>query len=237
MTSDGSAPDDYDEFLALASHELKTPTATLLASAQLLRRQLDQQGALEPDQLRRAVDRLHEQTERLGLLVENVLDAARINSGGGLTLEIELTDVAGLVERVVSSFRLAHPRHSITVVRPDHLEAIVDEARFERIVANLLSNAVRYSPAGGSIEIELLLTDQGKLCMSVRDHGTGIPADGHARLFERFYRGHAESEISGIGIGLFVTRHLVELHGGAITADSPAGGGARLTVLIPTAKV
>lgn len=226
------ALDDYEEFLALASHELKTPTATLLATAQLLRRQLEQQGTLEPDQLRRAVDRLQEQSERLSLLVENLLDAGRINSGS-LTFQPETADAASLVRTVIARFKPAHPDHAIVLLGPQQLVAVVDPTHFERIIANLVSNALKYSPDGGRIELELSQTDEAKLCVSLRDFGIGIPPDGRNRLFERFYRGHAESELSGLGIGLFITRYLVELHGGTISADSPPGGGTRFTIVLP----
>ena len=223
---------EYDEFLALASHELKTPTATLSAAAQLLRRQLEQQGSLDPDQLRRAVERLQEQSERLARLVENLLDVARVNAGK-LSLQLEPTDVARLLADVVANFQLVATHHTIVLSAPQRLEVMVDPVRLEQVVLNLVSNAIKYSPDGGRIDVELSLTRDGEVCISVRDFGLGIPADAHQRLFERFYRGHAEAEVSGLGLGLFISRHLVELHGGSISADSPPDGGARFTVLLP----
>ncbi len=223
---------EHDDFLALASHELKTPAATLSATAQLLQRQLTRQGGLEREQLERALDRLQEQSQRLGRLVDRLLDVSRINASR-LSIEPEPTNVVGLVADVVAANQLTTSRHTIVVQGPNELRAVVDRDRITQIVNNLLDNAIKYSPDGGIIEVSLSQTGSDELCLAVRDHGIGIPEDRRHKLFDRFYRAHDGDQISGMGLGLFVTRHVVELHGGSISVDSPADGGARFTVRLP----
>jgi signal transduction histidine kinase len=115
---------------------------------------------------------------------------------------------------------------------PDTLPAVVDHDRITQVMTNLLDNAIKYSPDGGLIEVTLA-PDDAEACIVVRDYGIGIPEDRRDKLFERFYRAHQDGQFSGMGLGLFITRHVVELHGGSIAADSPAGGGARFTVRVP----
>jgi signal transduction histidine kinase len=222
---------ERDDFLALASHELKTPAATLAATAQLLQRQLSRQGALEPEQLERALDRVQDQSLRLARLVDRLLDVSRINSAR-LTIEPEQTNLAELVSSAVAACQLTTSRHTIVVSGPDELWVKVDHDRITQVVTNLLDNAIKYSPQGGLIEVEVS-ANRTHVCVAVRDHGVGIPEDRREKVFERFYRAHASEQFSGLGLGLFITRHIVELHGGSIGADTPPDGGARFTVLLP----
>jgi signal transduction histidine kinase len=223
---------ERDEFLALASHELKTPAATLSATAQLLYRQLDRQGSLGPEQLRRGLERLREQSQRLARLVENLLDVSRIQAGK-MAIEPRMADLQKVVADVVANCQLTTTEHSIVLHAPDVLEAVIDPMRIEQVMTNLLDNAIKYSPDGGDIEVELAQSEPGVACFSVRDHGIGIPEDRQERLFERFYRAHPERQVAGMGLGLFITQHVVELHGGTISVASPAGGGAQFTVRLP----
>jgi two-component system sensor histidine kinase KdpD len=100
-------------------------------------------------------------------------------------------------------------------------------------VTNLIDNAIKYSPNGGAIEVDLSVTSDDWVWLSVRDRGVGVPAQRRDKLFERFYRAHADDQCSGMGLGLFITHHLVELHGGSIQAKAPAGGGTRFVVTVP----
>jgi signal transduction histidine kinase len=133
---------------------------------------------------------------------------------------------------VVAACQLTTTRHTLMLSTPESVQANVDHDRIAQVVMNLLDNAIKYSPSGGVIEVDLSLTNH-EACLVVRDHGIGIPEDRRDRLFERFYRAHGDDQISGMGLGLFITRHVVELHGGSIGADSPADGGARFTVRLP----
>ena len=210
----------------------KTPAATLSATAQLLSRQLDRQGSLTPDQLRRGLERLQEQSQRMARLVANLLDVSRINAGK-MAIQPQLIDVRKLVDDVTASCQLTTSQHMLLVRGPDALQAVLDPIRIEQVLTNLLDNAIKYSPDGGPIEVELAETEPGMVCVSVRDYGMGIPQDRRERLFERFYRAHPDSQVSGMGLGLFITQHLVELHGGAISVESPPGGGTLFAVRLP----
>ena len=222
---------ERDAFLAVASHELKTPLSTLSAAAQLLVRQLNRQPQLDPERVRAAVFRLDEQARRMGRLVSQLLDLSDINSGT-LVLARRQVDLEQLVAAVVAEQQAITGSHTLRFRSPGRLPALVDPARLERTVGSLLDNAIQYSPDGGTVEIDL--TTHGSVaCLAVRDHGPGIPPERRARLFERF--GHADDHVSGLGLGLFISRHVIELHGGHIEAEFPDDGGTRFVVRLPLA--
>jgi signal transduction histidine kinase len=223
---------ERDDFIALASHELKTPAATLSVTAQLLRRQLERQGGLDVNQLRRALDRLDEQSRRLANLIEHLLDVSRINSGK-MVIEPRQVDVRRLVDNVVSITQPATDQHTFRVTGTEEALAEVDPMRLEQIMTNLLDNAVKYSPQGGDVDIEIAASEDW-VSVSVRDRGVGIAAEQRERLFERFYRARETSHVPGMGLGLFITRHLIDLHGGTIRVEAPEDGGSRFVVRLPT---
>jgi signal transduction histidine kinase len=227
-----TAQRERDEFMAVASHELKTPVSTLSATAQLLRRQIGRGQQLHPEQLTRTLDRVHDQSHRLARLVDHLLDASRINAGK-LTIEPRLVDLYELVEEVVSSCQQTTTEHTLQLRGPQPLEAEVDPVRIEQVVIILIDNALKYSRDGGDILVELAKADSTTVCLSVRDHGLGVPADRRAQLFERFSRAHTDDHVSGMGLGLFIARHIVELHGGHVTVEAPAGSGSLFTVALP----
>jgi signal transduction histidine kinase len=172
------------------------------------------------------------QGDRLGRLLGQLLDISRLEAGK-LRLESAPVDLCDLLDGIV---RMAEPwreRHAITVERPDSLRARVDSLRLEQVLTNLLDNAVKYSPDGGSIELVLRLVDTGLAELSVRDHGLGIPPDRRAGIFERYYQAHSEGYRSGLGLGLYISRQIVELHGGEIRAEFPPDGGTRMVVRLP----
>jgi signal transduction histidine kinase len=110
---------------------------------------------------------------------------------------------------------------------------MVDPLRFEQVVTNLLDNAVKFSPAGGTVTVGLGRLDDGSVQLTVTDQGIGIPADQREAVFERFYQAHGEGHLSGFGLGLHVAREIVGRHGGSIRAEQPAHRGARLVVTLP----
>ena len=120
---------------------------------------------------------------------------------------------------------------------PPGVWAGVDGLRIEQVLINLLDNAIKYSPAGGSIEVEVDVHPSASdvVEVAVRDHGLGIPPDKRGQIFERFYQAHADAHTSGMGLGLYISRHIVELHGGDIRLEFPPDGGTRVVVRLPTA--
>ena len=221
-----------DEFLSIASHELRTPLTTLSAHAQLALRRLARQGQLEPERVVQAFQTITGQSEKLSRLLTQLLDISRLESGN-LPLERQPTDLTHLVEQAVTSARAWSDRHTIAFEAPTSLEAQVDPLRLEQVLTNLLDNAIKYSPDGGPIEVVLSQVGPAAVEISVRDHGLGIPPEKRARIFERFYQAHTGGPRSGIGLGLYITRQIVELHDGEIRAEFPADGGTRFILRLP----
>ena len=216
-----------DEFLGVAAHELKTPMTSVKAATQLLRRSFEE-NALTPVQ-RRAIDTIEAQTTKLGHLVVRLLDTVRLE-GGVLRLERSDVDLTEMVRGIVRQIEATAPRHEFIVSVPDHLPARLDALRIEQVLVNLLDNAVKYSPRGGAIEVTLERTATTAV-LGVRDHGIGVAAEHRPRLFDRFYQAHPDR--SGMGLGLYITRQIVEMHGGTIYAEEPTDGGTRFVVSVP----
>jgi signal transduction histidine kinase len=224
-----------DEFLSIASHELRTPLATLNGYAQLALRRLGRADQLEPERVVDALRAITSQSDKLNWLLGQLLDVSRLEVGK-LALEPQVTDVVALVEQVVSGARVRDGEHVITFHAQLSHEAEVDPLRLEQVLTNLLDNAIKYGAEGGG-PIEVVVSDAAEdaLEISVRDHGLGIPPDKRAQIFERFYQAHGNRHKSGMGLGLHISRQIVELHGGELTAEFPADGGSRFVVRLPLA--
>jgi excisionase family DNA binding protein len=222
-----------DEFLSVASHELKTPVTALSAYAQLALRRIQRQGQIEPDRVEQTLTTITGQAERLTRLLNQLLDISRLESGK-LSLEPRLTDVRALVSQVLMAAETsADPQHTFVLNAPPTLEALVDPLRLEQVLVNLVDNAVKYSPQGGRIELDLRQPTPEAFELSVRDHGLGIPPEKRSHIFERFYQAHANAHHGGMGLGLYITRQIVEMHGGSIRAEFPDDGGTRFVVSLP----
>lgn len=221
-----------DEFLSVAAHELKTPLTGLRGFAQLLMRQLDRDETPDPVRMRQALSAIDQQSAKLARLVNQLLDVSRIEAGK-LLLERKVADVVGIVEDVVSTARVNTFRHEFVVRSPSAALALVDPLRLEQVVRNLVDNAIKYSPDGGPIEIEVQKDREAGVRIAVTDRGLGIPEKSRARIFDRFQQAHQERAIGGMGLGLYITRQIVELHGGTITAEFPKQGGTRMVVIVP----
>jgi PAS domain S-box-containing protein len=230
-----------DEFLSLAAHELKTPMTSLRAVAQLLLRDRPEgtrrRRAAPPERLEFAFDAIEQQTGKLSNLVSRLLEAAQLETGK-FRIEPVATDLVALVRGTVAQQRPGAPGasgHSITVVGPERLEATVDPARFEQAIANLLDNAVKFSPDGAAVRVELERLGDGGVRLAVTDHGPGVPADQREQVFARFHQAHNGRHASGLGLGLYLTREIVERHGGSVRLEQPAHPGSRFVVTLPSA--
>jgi signal transduction histidine kinase len=221
-----------DEFLAVAAHELRNPLAGLSLHAQLARRRLGRQGVLEPGQVEHTLTAIAEQAERLSTLVDRLLDVSRLEAGQ-LALEPQPTDLALLVRKGVGDMQMVRDGHPITVEAPESFPAQVDPMRLEQVLVNLLDNAIKFSPEGSGIDIALTEPEPGIVELSVRDRGRGIPPEVRERIFERFSQVYPNDAAQGLGLGLWVSRQVVELHGGQIEVESPADGGTRVVVTLP----
>jgi signal transduction histidine kinase len=225
-----------DETLSVAAHELKNPTATVRGYAQLMERQLERTGALDPATAHRALKAIDSQSSRLDRLLSHLLDISRIQSGK-LRLAPAATDLARLVGDAVEAARVLHQdTHTLVLRGPTRLAVVLDPMRIEQVVTNLLDNAAKYSPHGSEIEVELACTAD-TVRLTVRDHGLGIPPDHLERVFDRLYQVESVNQVGGrvgLGLGLHICRHIVELHGGRIVAEAPDDGGTRIVVHLPT---
>lgn len=221
-----------DEFLSIASHELKTPLTSLLGYARLLRSLGQRYTLTEREQ--RGVRTIGEQADRLNKLINALLDISRIHTGR-LSIEHQPMDLVTLLQRVVEESQVMLERHTITLQYPTQPVMIEgDMLRLQQVVQNLIDNAIKYSPAGGEIGVGLM-PDSTWACIEVTDHGIGIPEEARTRLFQPFYRAAnaLPQAISGTGIGLYVVKEIVTLHGGEVDVRSEEGVGSTFIVRLP----
>jgi signal transduction histidine kinase len=219
------------DLLANVSHELKTPITAIRAHLENL---LD--GVEQPDP--KTLQVMLSQTERLGRLIEQLLELSRLESGE-LPLLREDTPLAPLVTQVLSEIEVARSDRGVTVesAMPIDLPPVdADRERVHQVLFNLVDNAVRFTPAGGAVTVSAK-RHNGSVEVRVADTGVGIPAEHLPRLFERFYRADParSREDGGTGIGLAIARSVVEAHGGHIRAESEPGGGSVFTFDLPVA--
>jgi signal transduction histidine kinase len=219
-------------FLLTAAHELRTPLTALFGNAQLLARRFVQTG--ESDRFQRIVRTILVQSERLSRLIDTLLDSARLASGR-LDLELRLVDLGELVRQMAELAQPTLDGHRLELSLPaEPLIVHGDPLRLEQVLSNLLQNAIKYSVTGSTIH--LVVARRGEwCCLAMTDQGIGIPPEAQAQIFARFYRGSNinPEQISGMGIGLFLAREIVELHGGRITVQSAEGEGSTFTVMLP----
>ena len=217
------------DLVANVSHELRTPIAALQVQLENL---VD--GVSNPDPATFRV--MLAQVERLGRLVKQLLDLSRLESGA-VPLERSHFRVEPLLTHAVREQQLHGAPVAVEVtVEPTDLTADGDPERVHQVVANLLENAVRYTPIGGTVEVQARRTDGGVI-IEVLDEGPGIPDDERARVFERFYRADAARAVSdgGAGLGLAIARWIVDLHGGDIHPEPRQPQGCRRVVTLPVA--
>jgi signal transduction histidine kinase len=226
---------ERDEFIAVAAHELKTPITSLRLAVQLLRREAERGTALDRTTLRDSLRTIESQSQRLGRLVIELLETVRLRAGR-MELDTRQTDVVELVGKAVRDAQATTSRHKIVFAAPDRLRARLDALRFVQVVSNLLDNAIKFSPGGGQIEVELSSSKRGPARFVVRDHGVGVPPDDRPHIFERFYQAQSGDQRAGLGLGLYVSRQIVELHGGRIEAEFPDDGGTRMVVSLPAER-
>lgn len=217
-----------ENFLSIATHELRTPVTSISGYAQLALKAL---GSGRSDRVQPALETIVRQSERLATLVTQLLDASRI-AGGRLSLEPERTDLSALVTGAVDAARIRSDHHHWTTDVPPGLQGAVDPVRFEQVLTNLFDNAIRYSPDGGTVHVRLDV-DGPMLRLAVSDEGLGIAQEHVDHVFDRFYRGHERQGLGGLGLGLYIAREIVDRHGGSIDVRSTVGRGTTFTVRVP----
>lgn len=222
-----------DQYLSIVAHELKTPLTSLLGNAQLLQRRMSQDGNLS-ERHERPLQVVLDQTSKLNRMIETLLDLSRIENNR-LRIDAAVVDANQLVRSVVEAMQPVLIRHTLDVKLPDEpLFVMGDAFRLEQVLQNLVQNAIKYSPEGGTVGI-VVDTWNEQVMMSVTDNGIGIPSTALPQLFTRFYRGpNVNSEqISGLGIGLYVVKEIVDVHGGDVDVESVEGQGSTFRVSLP----
>ena len=220
-----------DEFLSVAAHELKTPVTSLRGYAQLLLRQLRRGEDIPTERLQNALASIDRQTWRLSVLISQLLDTSRIHSGE-LSVDPGRTDIKDLVGELIEQAATLSDTHEIVVDIAGPLIANVDALRIEQVLTNLIENAIKYSPSGGVVRVEAGIDDSGDLRIAVEDTGPGIPEDERERVFDRFYQINSQAS-GGMGLGLFISRQIVAMHGGTIGVEAPDAGGTRFVLRLP----
>lgn len=225
-----------DQFVAIASHELRTPITSIRGYAQLLERQAAK-GTLDAARVTRQTGQIIQQTTRLTSLIGDLLDASRIQQGR-LDLHPVRCDLTALAREAFAAFETAPERtarHTLTLDTAGAIVGLWDPGRLDQVLTNLLSNALKYSPQGGAVQLRVRRTGRNAEVI-VSDEGIGIPIEAQKTLFQPFARGTAaHGRISGTGLGLYIVRQIVEAHGGSIAVASTPQIGTTLTVTLPLA--
>ena len=221
-----------DEFISVAAHELKTPLTSIRGFAQRLVRQMDKNDGMDLVKMRHSLQIIDEQSAKLAQLISQLMDVGRIESGH-LTLNRELVDIVTIAKNIVNLAQMTTTHHLITMGGDSSIFAKVDQVRIEQVFSNLLNNAVKYSPSGGAIDVNVSLYNENMIQIKVLDHGVGIPPEHRSHIFERFYQAHGSGYEGGIGVGLFISNQIVLLHHGQITVEFPAEGGTCFIVELP----
>jgi diguanylate cyclase len=226
------------DFLANMSHELRTPLNAIIGFAELL----EFNSAREPLTAKqgRSVEQIAKSGRHLLRLIDEVLDLARVEAGR-LTLSLEAVEVAGVVDEVASTLQAVAEAAEVTIhVRgtTDAPPVLADRTRLAQVLSNLVSNAIKYNRRGGTVHVEIQRNRDGTAQISVHDTGTGIPVDRLSELFQPFNRlGREHGPIEGTGIGLTITKRIVEAMEGRIEVDSTPGVGSIFRVFLPIAAV
>jgi signal transduction histidine kinase len=219
-------------FLTTAAHELKTPLTSILGYAELLERQLRKGNGAEREQ--RAVHAIRTQSQRLNKRIAGLLELGRIDHDQ-LRLERAPLDLCALARRVVAENEPLLSQHTIACSTPEGAVMVNgDELRLEQVLDNLVQNAIKYSPGGGRVTVSIEQHNNNAWLL-VGDEGIGIPPTAIPQLFQRFYRAPNVEPLQtmGMGIGLYVVKEIVQLHGGTINVESTEGVGSTFRVCLP----
>lgn len=224
-----------DEFLMVASHELKTPMTSLMMQLQIARRLLNTEqvttNTIEHERFSMSVDTCIRQGKRLITLVEDLLDVAQLEAGQ-LKLYPEQVNLSTLVKGVVHQFQNDARTLDCNLELEPHVEGFWDPVRLEQVLVNLLSNAFKYGE-GRNVEIKVRRSNSNHALLAIRDFGMGIPQEMQSKIFDRFTRGVRAEEISGFGLGLYIAKQIIESHGGSIRVESKQFQGTTFFIELP----
>lgn len=222
-----------DEFMSMVTHELRTPLGVMALEVELRQRRLHR-GDLawfSAERLQSMLDKDSRQIRSMTRLIEDMLDIARIRHGK-LSIRPRRTDLGELARAIVADFAALYRDVPLTLEAADGVVGEWDDSRIGQVLVNLLSNALRYGQ-GRPVQVVVDRTPEGLARLSVTDQGMGISADDQRRIFDQFERLPAAAQSPGMGLGLYISQHFVQAHGGSIGVRSEPGAGACFTVLLP----
>ncbi|WP_230469903.1 PAS domain-containing sensor histidine kinase [Lujinxingia vulgaris] len=220
-----------DEFLSVASHELRSPLTPLSGFVHLARQQAEMGKRVDPEVLRRAESQVH----RLRRLVDALLDMSRIETGR-LRLLKKPTSLRALLKRIAEPWLNGHEGHRIILQNADEaVYAVIDPDRIEQVISNLIDNALKHGRKEGKVQVRLH-TATAHAVISVRDEGEGMSEEEVEQIFERFYSGAASRTTKSMGLGLYISRQIIEEHGGLIEIETAPGSSTEVRVLLPLGR-
>ena len=220
-----------DEMLSVASHDLRTPVTVIRAQAQLMRRAI-RYSATTLEQMDEGLASIVDETERLTRLLALLLDLSRLQAGR-FDIDRRLIDIGKMARTVVDEVQTTTRKHKIGLNLVGNLNGVWDQPRLEQVLTNLLTNAIKYSPDGGAIEVGVR-GEQNSVQVSVRDNGIGVAQHEAEHLFERFFRAKSTRQLEGAGLGLYICHSIVTAHGGRIWVESDGPGrGAAFCFVLP----
>lgn len=224
-----------DEFLSLCSHELKTPLTSLKMQIQITNRLREKQGdevAFSTETMDKFLQQADRSVEKIINLVNDMLDISRVTTGR-LSLNFETVDYPRLIQDVLEKHKtfMELANCDVTFDPQENIKGFWDRQRIEQVFTNLLTNAAKYAP---DRPVNIALMREGQMAtLKVTDHGEGITKDDQSRIFERFERAVSSSSISGMGLGLFISKEIINLHNGTLSLESSIGIGTTFTVKLP----
>jgi signal transduction histidine kinase len=217
------------DFVSLVSHELRSPMAAVIGAARTLQ---ERWRELSPDQRSSFLALIADETNRLANLIGDVLDTSRIEAGT-FSYSFADLDLGELLRDTVATAQVGQDEVEVTLKAPERLAPVRgDRERLRQVLVNLIDNAVKYSPPGDEVEVSAW-SDNGRACVTVRDHGPGIPREQQGLIFEKFGRANVGGGKPGTGLGLFIARSIAEAHGGSLAIRSAPGQGAAFTLELP----
>jgi signal transduction histidine kinase len=221
-----------ENLLAVVSHDLKDPLQSIsMSAAVMLERWLAQDRALD---LRKHADAIQRGVNRMDHLIHDLLDLASVDQGT-LSMHKVVCSPRAIVEEALELFEVRAAEKGVRLhaqLGHEHAQVLCDRGRVQQVLSNLLGNALKFTPAGGRIEVSLA-TQPERICIKVRDTGAGISEEHLPHLFERFWRGNKASHV-GTGLGLSIAKGIVEAHGGSIWVESKLGSGSEFSFTLPT---
>jgi len=213
-----------DEFMSIASHELKTPITSVKASLQVVERLVSKNEALKP--VSPFVEKAAKQVNKLTEIVNDLLDVTKIQAGKLELLKSQFV-LADLVKECADSCLIDNSKHKITVKGNTAIAVFADRNRIHQVICNLLTNAVKYSPVNDEVMVSIEQLNTGYVKVMVADQGIGIPEDKIGEVFDRFFRvEHTSQSFSGLGLGLYISSEIIKQHGGEIGVVSTLGKGS-----------